>query len=465
VNLEDLNVRPDGAAILDELRNAIARFVVLPSPAAADAVTLWIAATHAQPCWEHASRLVIKSPIKRCGKTRLQEVIAETSHRELRTANISPAALVRSIDPDDPPTLLIDEADAIFAKRRGERSESAETIRGILNAGYGRGVPYIRWDAAARRLEECPTFAMACIAAIGDLPDTIEDRGPVIVLQRRGPGENVEPFRRRSIPPLHALRERLAGWVASVADALAQAEPALPVEDRAADVWEPLVAIADAAGGHWPELARRACASLTAATADPDEASAGERLLADLYDAFDDCERMTTTDVLEALRNLEESPWGDWYGHALTARELARLLRPYGVKPRVIRVGAATPRGYERRDLEDAFRRYVRNTRNSATAGPEQEASKPDAAVADALPVIRNTSATAGFLFENGHKSAPVAGVAGVADGVPTNGHRPGAFEGTCCVECGAEDFSYDSVGVALCRDHAWLAALQEGDA
>ena len=44
----------DGAALLDGLRAALTRYVILPGPQAADAVTLWIAATHAQPAWPNA---------------------------------------------------------------------------------------------------------------------------------------------------------------------------------------------------------------------------------------------------------------------------------------------------------------------------------------------------------------------------------------------------------------------------
>src|SRR5690606_5250515 len=121
-------VRAEGAALLDEVRAALTRYVVFPTPEAADAVSLYVAATHGQPAWEHATRLVIKSPLKQCGKTRLQEIIAELAHNPLRTTNISPAALVRAIDADDPPTIMLDEADTIFTAKRGERSESAEDI-------------------------------------------------------------------------------------------------------------------------------------------------------------------------------------------------------------------------------------------------------------------------------------------------------------------------------------------------
>jgi hypothetical protein len=376
----------DGALLLDEVHQALVRYVAFSSPEAADAVTAWIACTHAQVAWEHATRLVIKSPVRRCGKSRTLEVLVELAHQVLATTNISVAALVRSIGLVDPPTIVLDEADTVFATRRGERSESAEDLRGILNSGHARGWPYIRWDATTRKREECPTFAMAAIAGIGDLPDTIEDRAVIVTMRRRAPGEQVARFRRkRSVPPLRALRERLHEWMASIAGELADAEPDLPVEDRAADVWEPLVAVADAAGGDWPERIRRACALLTGAGAD-DEAD-GTRLLTDLHVVFGDADVLATAAILERLNAMETSPWGGWHrGDGINARDLAKMLKPYSVAPKQVRIGESTIKGYRAEWLFDAWSRYVdtfgRDTRNTRNAG-----NAPGRAVSTVSPV------------------------------------------------------------------------------
>jgi hypothetical protein len=119
----------DGARLLGELRQAFTRYVVLPSPQAADAVTLWTAATHAQPAWEHAPRLAVVSPLKRCGKSRLLDVVAETCHGPLITINATIAAVVRSIGAD-PPTLLVDEADTLWGTRK--QADANEDLRGLL---------------------------------------------------------------------------------------------------------------------------------------------------------------------------------------------------------------------------------------------------------------------------------------------------------------------------------------------
>ena len=183
-----------------------------PSPQAADAVTLWTAATHAQPAGSTPC-LAVVSPLKRCGKSRLLDVVAETCHA-LITINATIAAVVRSIG-QDPPTLLVDEADTLWGTRK--QADANEDLRGLLNAGHQRNRPMLRWDVTSRTAEQLDTFAMALLAAIEELPDTIMDRAVVVRMRRRAPGEQVDLYRtRRDAPPLHDLRDRLAGWPASI---------------------------------------------------------------------------------------------------------------------------------------------------------------------------------------------------------------------------------------------------------
>jgi 5S rRNA maturation endonuclease (ribonuclease M5) len=404
----------DGAALLEEVYGVLERYVVFPSGQAAVAVTLWVAASHAQPAWEHATRLAIKSPVKRCGKSRLLDLLEALCHNPLLTVNISPAALVRTISEDDPPTVLVDETDTVFGKRRGERSDQAEDLRGILNAGHQRGRPYIRWDPAARRAERCPTYAMAALAGIGDLPDTVEDRAVVVQMRRRAPGEQVTPLRRRDLPALVELRDRLHAFIRGHLAELEAAMPAMPVEDRAADVWEPLVAVSDLAGGGWPELARAACRALASDAAEADDGSLGERLLRDLRVVFGGAQALWTTTVIERLAELDEAPWADYYGQRVTDRAIAKLLRPYRVRSRTVRLGAETRKGYAREDLVDAWQRYSPPAGTSGTSDTSQVNHVPDC---DAP----TTSVT-----ERNALTSEVTHVTHVPDTLPDDGRLPG---------------------------------------
>lgn len=383
------------ADLLDELHTALTRYVIFPSPQATDAMTLWIAATHAQEAWEHAPRAAVISPEKRCGKSRLIDIAEATSNRSTVTVNISTAALAREISEEDPPSLFIDEADTIFGPKA---SDSHEDLRGIVNSGHQRGRPYIRYDITTRANEHLPTFAMAMLAGIGDLPDTIMDRSVVIRMRRRAPGERVDPYRtRRDRPALHVLRTRLHEWLRGHLDELQDAEPPMPVEDRAADTWEPLVAVADLAGGSWPSRVRRAALTLVAAESTVDaEASLGVRLLADIRDVFDGMPHvgfLPSAEMVSRLVKVEDAPWNDIGRDGLTQRTLATRLGPYGVKSR--HNSAKTTRGYHLADFSDPFTRYLASRSVQASAHASDQGKPTDTSTDTTQNAIRpDTSPT-----------------------------------------------------------------------
>jgi hypothetical protein len=366
-----------GSALLEELRTQIAKFVILPSAEALDAVTLWVAATHLQPAWQHAPRLAVVGPAKRCGKSRLLDVLTETVHQPMLTINTTPAAVFRSIT-EEPPTLLVDEADTIFGTPK--QAEKNEEMRGLLNAGHQRNRYVTRVVGNDHTPHRFATFAMAALAGIGDLPDTIMDRAVVIRMRRRAEGERVKPFRsRRDIPALHDLRDRIAAWARPLLEEAADLEPDMPVEDRAADTWEPLVIIAGLAAGPWPRLARTACARMVAAEIEAEEDQpGGARILADIRRVFAaqrEPDNLTTDELLHQLRQDAESPWAEWGRNGLNAKDLAAMLREFGIKPGNVRIPDGTQRkGYMRNKFLDAWRRYCPTTHpvDSAPIGPTE---------------------------------------------------------------------------------------------
>lgn len=345
----------DGAALLDSLRASLTRYVALPTPETADAIALWIAATHAQPAWAHAPRLVIRAPEKRCGKSRLLDIVEATCHNPFITVNSSPAAVYRSVS-EDPPTLLVDEADTIF----GPKAEGNEDLRGLLNAGHQRNRPAKRYDATNQRVESIPTFAMAALAGIGAMPDTIEDRAVIVRMRRRAPGESVAPYRhRRDRPALRVLADELRAWLRADLSTLEAVEPEMPVEDRAADTWEPLVAVADHAGAGWGDRSRAAVLALTATAEEDDGNSDRQRLLVDCRTAFGDETALPTAELLHRLRAMDESPWREYGATGLTAMRLGTLLKEYGIRSDTMRFpGAGQAKGYRRADFADSWERY-----------------------------------------------------------------------------------------------------------
>lgn len=429
-----------GAALLDEVRNALTKYVIFPSPHCAVAVTLWTAATHGLAAWQHATRLVILSPQKRCGKSRLMDIVAALSFSPLMCSDTSPAAVFRSIGDDDDttPTLFVDEADVLFGTKRA--AEANEDLRGLFNSGWQRGRPTRRCVGPQQIPTDFPTFAMAALAAINAVPDTIADRAVVISLKRRQAGETVARFRlRRDLAPLQNLSGLLTRWVREQVPVLRDVEPVLPetIEDRAADAWEPLVAIADAAGGQWPEAARAACKALTAAAADADEDHTA-KLLADIRDVFAvSCESfMASRMLVKELRDIEDSPWGD---EELTVSKLARKLKPYGVKPG--HNPAKTIRGYDIANLRDAFTRYLRpEPSNRPETGLEQHEQPQSVTVPKPSPTRPpDTSGRLTDTTDNSPNPAVSAGQQHISDGRTGWDDTPAANGSPLCRYCGNE--------------------------
>ncbi|MEE1769734.1 DUF3631 domain-containing protein [Streptomyces sp. JV185] len=363
----------EGDQVLTELLEQIRRYVVLPSEEAFTAVTLWVAATHLQTAWQHAPRLAVVGPAKRCGKSRLLDVITESVHDPLITVNASAAAVFRSITAT-PPTLLVDEADTLFGSAKV--AEKNEEMRGLLNAGHQRNRPTLRVSGPNHEVSKFPTFAMAALAGIGDLPDTIMDRSIVIRMRRRRPGEKVAEFRTfRDTPPLHALRDRLVAWLAPLHAEAMELTPAMPVEDRAADTWQPLVTVADLAGGAWPDLARTACRVMAKheAEQDQDSSSLGIRLLADIRRAFaaeGNPPALRTSRLLDILNQDAETPWPEYTTNGLTPRGLQILLKEYGISSAPRRFhGNVQARGYALLHFTDSWARYCPEPAPEATTG------------------------------------------------------------------------------------------------
>jgi Protein of unknown function (DUF3631) len=346
-----------GAAVLDDLERFVRRFVVFTSAHQARAVALWV-----MHCWTFAAadttpRLAVQSPERESGKTRLLEVLELLVREPMQALDATPAALFRSIAAG-PVTFLVDEVDTVFSSKNGD--DKSADVRAILNAGYRRGAVVPRADPKTKQVERCPVFAPVALAGIGALPDTVQSRALVIALRRRKSSEPIDRFRRRRVSPeAEQLRKQCTEWAEECLDELREADPQLPDElgDRAQDFWEPLLAVADAAGGQWPERARDAAKALSAHI-DQDRESLTVRLLADCRYVIGTQDKIASKTLAADLAALDDAPWAEWYGKPISPTGVARLLSGH-VRPRVLRDGDDVYKGYRRTDFEDSWQRYL----------------------------------------------------------------------------------------------------------
>lgn len=417
-NAQRLVVAPSAeslAGLLDDAATHIRLYVIL-SDHQRDALALWVAHTHSLEAADCTPYLSVTSAEKRSGKTRCLETLSQLVRAPWFTDRVSAAVLIRKIARDQP-TLLLDESDAAF---NGEK-EYAEALRGILNAGYRRGGAASLCVRSGKDfgLVDFPVFGAKAIAGIGKLPSTIQDRSISIKLKRRATNEPVKRFRARdAVGEAAPIRERLTRWAAGAVSALKSARPELPeaLDDRAADGWEPLLAIADLAGADWPQRARKAGVGLS--TNDREDESLGVRLLSDIRNLFitKQADRVSSEDIVNHLVSVEESPWGDIRkGKPLDKANLAARLKPFNVCPKQLRFGTESKKGYERTSFEDAWKRYLPSLPEGETVetGKQREESP-----VSANGVFRETPSTPETVSER-----EVSGVSGVS--------APGDKEGT----------------------------------
>ncbi len=408
-------VSTGGAKLLDDIHAFLGRFIAYPSEHAHVAHTLWVAHAHLMEAWESTPRIAFLSPEPGSGKTRALEVTEPLVPRPVESVNCTPAYIFRKIsDEQGPPTLLYDEIDTVF----GPKAKDNEEIRAILNAGHRRGAVAGRCVVKGKVIEteELPAYCAVAVAGLGDLPETILSRSVIVRMRKRAPGENVEPFRPRPEAERGAeLHDRLARWADVTRAQVTDTWPVMPegIEDRNADVWEALIAVADAAGGDWPERARAAAVYLVTESK-ASTPSLGVRLLGDLRAIFGDLQSMSTEDILTALYLVEESPWSDLRGSPMNARGLANRLRPYGVRSTKVRIDAeSTLQGYRREALHDAWIRY---------------APVPD------VPDVPDTMApTLPPIFKGRESDASSVGVAAYASGTSGTNGTSGASDDDWC--------------------------------
>jgi putative DNA primase/helicase len=343
-----------GDELLDEIAAEFTKYLVLPT-GAVEALSAWTLFTWTVDAFDLAPILAICSPDKRCGKSTLLILLHDLVCRPLLVANTSPSALFRCVEAFRP-TLLLDEADAWMRDN--------EELRGIINAGHTRKTAKVMRSVGDDHTPKpFDTFCPKAIARIGANADTISDRAVIVPMRRKMVHETVARLRQDRLD-LSILRSKCARRAADNIDPLRLPDPAIPRElnDRAQDNWRPLITIADVAGGSWPERARAAALQLI--DREQDDSAHGMMLLRDLYQLFVGRGKsgIRSETLCIALNQLEERSWSEWNkGHGIKPHNVAKLLKPFGIKSRQGRDKDTqrNVRGYVWRDCEDAFKRYL----------------------------------------------------------------------------------------------------------
>jgi hypothetical protein len=356
----------DGDSLLRDIITRLHRHVVC-SHEDALAIALWV-----MLAWVHEG-VAIHSPIlninsaePESGKSTTLGLISFLAPRCVSSVEISEAALYRAIKLWQP-SFAIDEFDSVLA------SDDKVALRSVINSGHTRGQGVVRCVGDDKTPELFPTFCPKAIGMCGKkLPAATLSRCVFVELRRKKAGEKVERFEHKDDSGLADLRRRLLRWSLDNEDTLCVATPSMPegFDNRRGDNWRVMLAAADLCSGaeDWGDKARAAAIKIEGKA---DSRTTGARALTDAKSVFnpkddkdqpqDLLEYISSADLAAQMATYADSPWAEWRGgKPITQAQLARVLKPFGITPQLIRLpGGGVLRGYKRTQFEDAWERYL----------------------------------------------------------------------------------------------------------
>ncbi len=345
---------------LGELINAISKevccYVVLPKGSEL-AVSLWVLHVWCLEAFDLSPLLRVESPVKGCGKSTLLMLVGELLPRSFAAANLTTATVYRLVDKFQV-SLCIDETDQSF--------KNNDELVALVNSGYTRKTAQVpRCEGDQNEVRVFSSFCGKLLAGIGRLPGPTESRAIRICLKKKSRGEEVQRLRNHELEKFKGIMAQCGAIARDHVESLRISDPDMPDQlgDRDQDNWRPLFAIADLAGGEWPERARQSAIALSAK--EDDQESWAVQLLTDTRQAFEELnsDRLPSADLASFLGEKEDRPWPEYRnGKPITPRQIASLVARFDIKPRTVRTGACTAKGYHQKDFEDAFSRYLPDT-------------------------------------------------------------------------------------------------------
>src|SRR5262249_53927701 len=405
----------DGGILLRAVKEAVQRYVFMSKDQAV-AVTLWIVFSwlhEHEGAVTHSPILYVTSAEKDSGKSTLLGVLNFLARRSLQSVDISGPALFRSIARWQP-TLIVDEADDALVDN--------PDLRSVINSGWTRGQGVIRCHPDTREPELFTTFAPKVVAMKGrNLPDTTLSRSIIITMKPRrasDPKEHAADFDHCDKETFARLRSQLMRWTADNAEALAKATPEIPpsFHNRRRANWVPLLAIAEAGGSDWKTAGWKAALAIEA-VADTFDPSIGVELLRAIKAAFEarGVDRITSAGLITDLTADETAPWATYNkGKPISQRQVAGLLKSYGIKPKVIRLDdGSTPRGYLLEWFTDVFERFCTS---SGTQPPISSATSATDLFSQDFSQFSSATSASLVADKKDEKSAEINDVADVAD-------------------------------------------------
>lgn len=369
---------------------------------------LWAAHTFIYWRFPYTPRLALSSPHPQCGKSTLCTILGLTCYRPVDCDSLTGATLRRMKGATGWATLVLDEISELIA--------ASEELDAVLRSGFEIGRRAIRLvkDPEGNFAHEAYEVDLAVvISGIKAVAGALSTRAIHLVLQPAPKDRKLTKLRAPgSKAAFLEIGQKLARWAADQGEDL-NLEPEIPEEldDRQADFSLPLLAIADQAGGDWPERARAALVKILGANNDLSQ-TRRQQLLADIVQVLQTPpwikhDELNSTELVRALHVMPDAPWNGSDGNPpLTTHKLAELLRPYEIVPGQIGPEANRRRGY----LRSQFARWLVplssagvSPQTAQSAQPAQAPENPDVSATNPTPMAERTRSAE----QTGDRSAP----------------------------------------------------------
>jgi|GEM_PF-1177873 len=389
-DLEPYEGTVNGVELADKIESILKRYVYLKNNNYYTAITLWIFLTYIYDKFGILPMLLITSPTMRCGKTTLLEILEGLTNKALSAGSISPAAVYRTVEKYKA-TLLIDEADTGLAQN--------EELRGIINAGHTKRTAFVirSGDKTVNfDPERFNTYCPKVIAMIGKPAGTWIDRSIHIRMERKTGDIRIAKRPSGFYEAMRPLRQKLLKWACS--DLVPFEKNYNLTNDRAVDNWKPLLEIANSLNNEWLLKAEKAMIDMENDNSIED--SLNVELLKDIEQYFEkeEANKVFSKSLVNYLCKLEERPWADLRrGNGLTQNILARMLKPFDIVSKTIRIEADRAKGYELSQFKKTFKQYLPpyQKRDTVTMAPYIEKSAKQSVTQDNLVTDRNTKKVA----------------------------------------------------------------------
>jgi len=358
----------NGAEIANEVEDILHEYIYLEKEEQYTAITLWIFLTYCFEKFNILPILLITSPVMRCGKTTSLMILEALTHKSLVASNISPSATYRAIE-EFKPTLLIDEADKQFAIN--------PELQNIVNAGHTKRTAYVVRSASKEKNFEPERFNVFCpkvVAMIGRPIYTWIDRSIEIKMERKPKDICKQKIPFNFYEAKQTLRQKLLKWASGLnVPEVLDSDFGL-VNERAQDNWQPLIYISQNLSNEWLQKAKEAMFALEGAEEVEDNDLKTE-LLRDIQKCFKEKgNKISSADLVDFLTNLSEKPWCEINrGKPITQAKLAKFLKEFCIKPKLLRTENGPCRGYELNQFEKVFNSYIPPSQSVTVLQPSND--------------------------------------------------------------------------------------------